>query len=241
MKFDLYKMRDKYKLSDTEQKLLAFILEHHEEALSMGVRQIAARNFVSPALVIKLSKKMGFTGFTDMVYRLNFLIQNRARNRNHTSSLTSFIGNIESGRLNGFLELLDRHRNDVILITSTGFCSPVAEFIARKLLVRGYRCIQRNAYGVYDKNPLGAGLMIAISKSGETDTITRVVDYGKENGVDIISFTGEQSNHIARCSTVNIPILDDQALDDRNMEANYFYARVMIVFEYLMDQLLCEW
>ena len=210
MKFDLYKMRDKYKLSDTEQKLLAFILEHHEEALSMGVRQIAARNFVSPALVIKLSKKMGFTGFTDMVYRLNFLIQNRAR-------------------------------NDVILITSTGFCSPVAEFIARKLLVRGYRCIQSNAYGVYDKNPLGAGLMIAISKSGETDTITRVVDYGKENGVDIISFTGEQSNHIARCSTVNIPILDDQALDDRNMEANYFYARVMIVFEYLMDQLLCEW
>ena len=83
--------------------------------------------------------------------------------------------------------------------------------------------------------------MIAISKSGETDTITRVVDYGKENGVDIISFTEEQSNHIARCSTVNIPILDDQALDDRNMEANYFYARVMIVFEYLMDQLLCEW
>lgn len=241
MKFDLYKLRDKYNLSDTEQKLLAFILEHREEVLSMGVRQVAAENFVSPAMVIKLSKKMGFTGFTDMVYRLNFLIQNRKKNRNHTSSLTSFIGNIETSRLNGFQELLDSHKEDVILITATGFCSPVAEFMTRKLLIKGYRCIQSNAYGVYDKNPLKAGLIIAISKSGETDTITKVVDYGKENNVDIISFTGEQSNHIGKCSTVNIPILDDQALDDRNMAANYFYARVMIVFEYLMDQLLCEW
>lgn len=241
MKFDIYKLRDKYNLSETEQRLLAYILEHHEEVLSMGVRQVASENFVSPAMVIKLSKKMGFTGFTDMVYRLNFLIQNRTRNRNHTSSLTSFIGNIAASRLNGFLELVDRHRQDVILITSTGFCAPVAEFMARKLLIKGYRCIQSNAYGVYDKNPLGAGMIIAISKSGETDTITKVVDYGVENGVDIISFTGEQSNHIGRCSTVNIPILDDHALDDRNLAANYFYARVMIVFEYLMDQLLCEW
>ena len=45
-------------------------------------------------------------------------------------------------------------------------------------------------------------------------------------------------NHIAGISTVNIPILDDKALDDRNLQANYFYARVIIVFEYLMDRVL---
>lgn len=241
MKYDIYKMRDKYKLSDTEQRLLAYILEHYEDVLSMGVRQVAAANFASPAMVIKLAKKMGFTGFTDMVYRLNFLIKNRSKNRNHTSSLTSFIGNIDSSKLHGYMELLGRHKNDVILITATGFCSPVAEYMTRKLLVKGYRCIQTNAYGVYDKNLLNAGMVIAVSRSGETDTITKVIDYGRENGVDILSFTGDQNNYIARTSTVNIPVLDDQSLDDRNLEANYFYARVMIVFEYLMDQMLCEW
>lgn len=80
--------------------------------------------------------------------------------------------------------------------------------------------------------------MIAVSRSGETDTIVRVADSAHENQMDIISFTGEQMNHIAGISTVNIPILDDKALDDRNLQANYFYARVIIVFEYLMDRVL---
>lgn len=30
-------------------------------------------------------------------------------------------------------------------------------------------------------------------------------------------------------------LLDDKILDDRNLTANYFYARVLILFEYLMD------
>lgn len=241
MKFDIYKIRDKYKLSETEQKILAYILEHHEDVLEMGVREVASQNFASPAMVIKLAKKMGYTGFTDMVYRLNFLIKNRKKNRNHTSDLTSFIGNIDAGKLERFKELIKLHEKDILLITATGFCAPVADYMNRKLLVKGYRCILSNAYGVYDKNPLGCGLVIAVSKSGETEAITKVVDYAAECGMDIISFTGEEANHIARKSTVNIPILDDQYLDDRNVAANYFYSRVMIVFEYLLDQLLCEW
>ena len=87
MKYDIYKLKTKDHLSDTEQKILSYILEHHEDVLAMGVRRVATENFASPAMVIKLAKKMGFTGFTDMVYRLNFFIQNRTRNRNHTSSL----------------------------------------------------------------------------------------------------------------------------------------------------------
>lgn len=241
MKFDIYKIRDKYRLSETELHILEYILNHHEEVLGMGVRSLAAANFTSPAMVIKLAKKMGYKGFTDMVYRLNFLIKNRTKNRNHTSDLTSFIGNIDVSRLEAFKELMKRHQRDIVFITATGFCTPVADYIHRKLLVKGYRSIHTNAYGVYDKNPLAGGLVIAVSKSGETDTITKVVDYAGECGMDMISFTGEEGNHIARSSTVNIPILDDQCLDDRNVAANYFYARVIIVFEYLLDQLLCEW
>ena len=82
--------------------------------------------------------------------------------------------------------------------------------------------------------------MIAISRSGETDTIVKVAKFAYENGVDIISFTGEQANQIGKISTLNIPILDDKTLDDRNLLANYFYARVIIVFEYLMEQALDE-
>ena len=236
MKFDIYKLADKYKLTETEVQVLRYILDNHEQSMNMAVRDVANLNYTSAATVIKLSKKMGYTGYIDMVYRLNFMIKNRQMDQNHTSDLTSFMNNIPSDCLEHFIEQIRVHRNHLILVSATGFSTPLAEYIERKLLVTGFRCIKTNAYEVYDSNKLGASLMIAVSRSGETDTIVRVADSAHENQMDIISFTGEQMNHIAGISTVNIPILDDKALDDRNLQANYFYARVIIVFEHLMDR-----
>lgn len=238
MKFDIYKLVEKYRLTETETKILRYILDHYEEVLTMPVRELANLNFTSAATVIKMSKKMGYTGYTDMVYRLNFLIKNRMMNRSHTSALTSFISEIPAERLVQCEELIRGCRKELILVSGTGFSAPVAEYLEQKLLVRGFRCIRTNAYGVYDKNKLGASLVIVVSRSGETEAIVKTADYAHENGVNIISFTGEQKNHIARISAVNIPVLDDEVLDDRNVQANYFYARVMIVFEYVMNQVL---
>lgn len=238
MKFDIYKLADKYKLTETEIQVLSYILDNHEQALNMAVRDVANLNYTSAATVIKLSKKMGYTGYIDMVYRLNFMIKNRQMDRNHTSDLTSFMNNIPSRFLETSIKLIRSHKDGLILVSATGFSTPLAEYIERKLLVTGFRAIKTNAYEVYDSNKLGASLMIAISRSGETDTIVRVADSARNNNMDILSFTGEQMNHISGISTVSIPILDDKALDDRNLQANYFYARVIIVFEYLISHAL---
>lgn len=238
MKFDIYKMVEKYKLTETETQVLRYILNHYEDVLNMAVRDVANVNYTSPATIIKMSKKMGYTGYTDMVYRLNFLIKNRIMNRSHTSNLTSFISHIPAELLERCEQMIRDSKDGLILIAATGFSAPLAEYMERKLLVKGFRCIKTNSYAVYDQNRLQADLVIVVSRSGETSSIVNVVDYAYENGVSIISFTGEQANHIARISTVNIPVLDDEVLDDRNIQANYFYARIMILFEYLMNQVL---
>lgn len=240
MSFDISKLIEKYKLTETEIQVLSYILDHHQQVLNMAVRDVANENYTSAATVIKLSKKMGYTGYIDMVYRLNFLIQNNRMNKKHCCDLTSFINLIPQNKLEQFIELIRANRKKLIIVSATGFSTPLAEYIERKLLVKGFRCIKTNAYEVFDKNKLDASLMIAISRSGETDTIVKVAKFSYENGVDIISFTGEQPNQIRKMSTLNIPILDDKTLDDRNLLANYFYARVIIVFEYLMEQALDE-
>ncbi len=206
----------------------------------MAVREVANINFVSAATIIKLSKKMGYTGYTDMIYRLNFMMTSRRKNKERMSDITSFINDIPVEILRDFMEHLKMHKNHIILVSATGFSSPLAEYMERKLLVTGFRIIRTNAYAVYDKNCLDASLVIVVSKSGETDTIVKLVDYANENHMAVLSFTGEQSNYIGRRSTVNIPILDDKTLDDRNLQSNYFYARVIVVFEYLMSQVLEE-
>lgn len=236
IRFDIYKMKDKYRLSETEMQILEYLLNHHQEILDMAVRDVAAANFTSAATIIKLSKKMGYTGYTDMAYRLHFMIASREGGAVQDAELTGFIDGIEEERLDEFCRLMEKHRWGILFVAAAGFSTPLADYICRKLLVMGFRCIQTNAYGVYDTNEVGGGLVIAVSKSGETESITKNVGYAVKNGMDIISFTGQQDNSVASRSTVNLPVLDDHALDDRNVAVNYFYARVMILFEYLMGR-----
>lgn len=238
MKFDIYKIADNYKLTEIERQVLEYILKNSESVLSKGVREVANINYTSASTVIKLSKKLGYTGYTDMMYRLNFIIRNHKNNQEHTSDITSFISQIDKEKIEMFISMLIKHRDDIIFITATGFSAPVAEFFWRKMLVLGFKCIKTNSYGVYDNNPIGGALAIGISKSGETESVTKVIDYAVKNDMDIITFTGEQMNHMSKESTLNFSILDDKELDDRNITANYFYARVMIVMEYLLDKVM---
>lgn len=235
MKHDLYKLAEQYRLNANEQQMLQALLENADRGIQSSVREFAAKNYVSPAAVIRLSKKMGYTGYTDMVYRIGFLIQNEIDNKNHASDITAFIGDIPEQKLQRFVRLLHQHRQEPILITGTGFCSPLQEFFVRKLLVLGYCAIGSNNYQVYESNALHAGLVIAISKSGKTSTILKPVQDAFARGQDIAAFVGAENSPIARCADPAFVLLDDKILDDRNLTANYFYARVLITFEYLLD------
>lgn len=238
MKFDIYKIADNYKLTETERQVLEYILKNIDDVLDKGVREVAHTNYTSATTIIKLSKKLGYTGYVDMIYRLNFIIKNNEKNQERTSDITSFIGEIDKNLIDSFIDNLIKHRQDIIYITGTGFSSPIVDFFCRKMLVLGFKCIKTNSYGVYDNNQIGGALVIGISKSGETESVTRVIDYAVKNKLDIITFTGRPNSHMANQSTVHFSILDDKELDDRNITANYFYARVMIVMEYLLDKVM---
>ena len=183
MKHDLYKLADQHHLNANEQQLLQAVLETAKNGGQCSVREFAAQNYTSPAAVIRLSKKMGYTGYTDMIYRIGFLIQNEIDNKNHASDITAFIGGIPEEKIHRFVELLHANRQKPILVTGTGFCAPLQEFMVRKLLVLGYCAIGSNSYEVYESGALNAGLVIAISKSGKTGTILKPVQEESRSGI----------------------------------------------------------
>ena len=120
MKHDLYKLADQHHLNANEQQLLQAVLETAKNGGQCSVREFAAQNYTSPAAVIRLSKKMGYTGYTDMIYRIGFLIQNEIDNKNHASDITAFIGDIPEEKMHSFVELLHENRQKPILVTGTG-------------------------------------------------------------------------------------------------------------------------
>ncbi|MEC6748316.1 hypothetical protein VXN63_07145 [Marinilactibacillus sp. XAAS-LB27] len=67
---DLNKLTAEKRLTSLEEEIFKYFVEHIDTVQEMGVRALAKATFTSPASVIRLSKKLGYTGFTDMYYSL---------------------------------------------------------------------------------------------------------------------------------------------------------------------------
>lgn len=63
-------LTDKQGLSSTEYAIGAYIIQHPQEVLQMGVRDLAHASFSSVGAVMRLCKKLGLDSFTDLKIRL---------------------------------------------------------------------------------------------------------------------------------------------------------------------------
>ncbi|MDV2888571.1 MurR/RpiR family transcriptional regulator, partial [Alkalihalophilus pseudofirmus] len=66
---DISKLIQGKNLTELDVQLLQYIIDNLDNVLQKGVRTIAKENYTSPATVIRLSKKMGYSGFVDMYYK----------------------------------------------------------------------------------------------------------------------------------------------------------------------------
>lgn len=117
------------------------------------------------------------------------------------------------------------------------FSGIVAEYINKKLLVMGKRCILSNgtdSIGVFENNLDFISAIIVISKSGETPMVLNKVRTAKEHNIKVISFTNERENSISKLSDIRFKIKDTNKLDDRNLMPNTFFPKVLVLIELLV-------
>ena len=56
-------------LTDTEQTVLEYILDHLDTVQTEGVRGVARANYTSTSTIMRLARKMNYSGFVDMCYK----------------------------------------------------------------------------------------------------------------------------------------------------------------------------
>lgn len=245
MNLDISKMVDKYQLSKTEETILIYIINNIENVKEIGVRGIAKEHYTSTTTIMNLAKKLGYSGFLDMYYNLNFKLKDKKvyfsrekSNKYYGVDLVELLALIEYKKISDFIDLLIKNKNAIIYTCGQGFSTPIAQYITRKLLVLGFNCIFSESYESYDVNAIKAKLFISISKSGETDFLVRVSESAKKNGIKIISFTGDSENTLANMSDINFKLYDMHTLDDRNKLDTSFYSNILMLFEYLIGEYL---
>lgn len=244
---NLSKLIQDKNLTDTEQMVLQYIIEHLDTVLSQGVRTIAHANYTSTSTIIRLAKKMGYSGFVDMCYKLRPLVEEPQRLASEeqtflasfcTSSLLSY-NPYDLLKLCG--ERMSQEADDLIFIYATGFSATIGNYMARKLVNMGKRCIfasGEDSVGMFENNLDRMGIFFCISKSGETPQVRDKIRTARENGVFTAAITGEKENTVSRYADLWFRVEDLCKLDDLNTAPNTFFPQVMMLVELIAYEYL---
>ena len=242
MNLDLNKLTCTASLTDTERAVLEFLLTHIDEALKLGVRGVAKANFTSTSTVMRLSRKLGYNGFIEMYYKLMGAAGKGTPVYELNEGFLSHFagdGNVSMENYRSLRLAAQRiHKTDqMVFIYGMGFSSMMAEYLAKKLLVLGIKCIfsdGADSIGVFENNLEDIGVFIAFSRSGRSPYVLNRVKMAEENSVFTMGFTNDGASPLKEYCSCVIEVPDDNPLDDRNMKPTLFFSKTITMIELLI-------
>ena len=125
-------------LSEDEKKVSTSITAHIERGEKrVGIQQIANENFLSTTTIVKMCKRLGFDGYSELYYYLSRQFDSHGKER-RTENLKSLIDNYSDELIARFRILLDPSRQAKLFTTGEGFSNIVGSYIAQRLSICGF-------------------------------------------------------------------------------------------------------
>lgn len=232
---NLIDLSKRHLLNETEHRVLSCILNAVEKGdTKINIRSVAQQCYVSTTTVIKLSKKLGYQGYSDMIYSLRRHAE-QERGASAGIDLSSILETVDLESIEAFADELLRCRDKCIFIVGLGFSTIASSYFMRRLATLGFLA--------YDGAPVDMmrggdkpSLTIMLSKSGETRDLVDIAVHAKGLKHRLFTITAHGESTLARMSdrcltirtggpvTYNVP--------------DFFIGRTIILFEYILSRLI---
>ena len=207
----------------------------------VGIQQIANENFLSTTTIVKMCKRLGFDGYSELYYYLSRQFDSHGKER-RTENLKSLIDNYSDELIARFRILLDHSRQAKLFTTGEGFSNIVGSYIAQRLSICGFMVFNnvhfydymlfRDTHHLPD-SPEAAPVMFAVSQSGETGPVLNVVHHARQNGHKIVTFTKRSDSTLAQMSDI-VFVVDGSRQTLAGSLPNTFFGHVILAFEELV-------
>ena len=228
-------------LSEDERKVITSITAHIERGEKrVGIQQIAAENYLSTASIVKMCKRLGFDGYSELYYHLSR--QLAASEKPTEETLRRLIDNYSADLISRFCALLHERRRGKIFTTGEGFSNIVGSYIAQRLSICGFMVFNNVHFYDYmlfrDTHHLpedqdAPPVMFAVSQSGETAPVLNDVRHARQNGHRIVTFTKRSDSTLARMSDI-VFVVDGSKQTLAGSLPNTFFGHVILAFEELV-------
>lgn len=233
----LISLRDGKNFSEVEETLKDYILKNKEIIPNISIHELANRTYTSPATIVRLSQKLGLSGFSEFknclikdlaslkIYGLDVNDEtNILRNDNLQSIINKLtritIHSIEETQMfideKKIMEIAQKISKAAIIdIFGIGSSNVVAYDAAIKFSRIGKNIIyyQNEASQIIQaKNADPNHIGIIISFSGESPQILEVATALKENDVEFITITKNAINSLQKMSKYNLYVSSKESL-----------------------------
>lgn len=187
----------------TDSELSAFVaLDNRPELLfSSNLTKLSNELLSSNSTLIRLTQKLGFTGFTEFRTEIKKLIEQT----NYSSQpdlleryqffFNDILPQINPDKLEYFADKI--HSSNNVFIVGLGLTKPIAEYMSKYL----YQLDRATIY-VYESHMLDllpnllhrSDLVIFISESGETQSLLSCASKAAQSSATLLSITNSQHN-----------------------------------------------
>lgn len=209
-----------------------------QQILAQGdctIREIARINYVSTSTIFKLVKKLGFNGYSEMVFQIKNALTSPVSETSSLFSLKDIVRNYSEALIEEVTESLIQCEEHRISCLGLGYSEIVCDYITRKLSMLGFTSYNGAHLDVYDAGPLNkkAALLVIVSKSGETEDLLRNVEIARNSDIRTILFTADMESTLAKKCDHVIEIRGNK--HPLLFEADTFCALTILAFEYILQ------
>lgn len=206
MRFEDRAILYEYKLNDTDDQIIEYIKNNRDEVLSLSIKKLGERLFTVPNTIVRLSKKLGYEGFSELKSALKFESENEAENNSQIlENIKKTLETIDVENIDKICRKLKETKN--IYFYGVGDSLPFCEMMTKSL-----KCVGKKAeffthhhdmlYSAENLSPKDLAFIISIS--GETGQILEAAKIAKEREAYIVSLTHLCGNSLAKLSSQNL-------------------------------------
>lgn len=204
---------------EQEKKIARYIIAHHQETVNMTISELATASGTSVATISRFCKKCGVDGFHHLKIGLakeivdndtTMPVSNTISRQDIPQSLQNILANkieelkqtislINPDELNQILDHIKRA--NTVQLVAVGNTIPVALDGAFKLNQIGIKAVAGTIWETQLTYALNLGkkdVMIAISNSGESKQVVKMVQAAKKQGVTTIGITNNTNSSVGK-------------------------------------------
>jgi DNA-binding MurR/RpiR family transcriptional regulator len=214
-------------LTISELDALRFIENNRKQILAMSIKTLAQITFVSTATIMRLCKKLGYSGFSELKYHLREELNQMEKEHQNTTFADTVNQNVKAivetaamldeKKIKKIVELMLQPTN--IHFFGKGLTETVINYASKQLLTYNRaNFIYQDTHIAYlvAESMTENDLLFACSLSGNTHQVVRMAQIAKSRKATVVTISSNMNNELSKIGDYNLAIYNEE--DRRNRQ-----------------------